>query len=223
MKQIRLSLDAVQVIDQHKETKPESSSRDDLYCNVLAVMVAGDHGAVPAAMYSGSTEGEVIKNIGEGRAGDALTVAPDVGVLSIAVDETNTLAVLFLVVLWANKGFSNEQAQFVYGALRDAFGAEINDRSLVELVQLGNDESKEKFTAAIKGRVQGPAILNALKTLNLGALSPDVMLGAVAKTYSAGDFIEAGEKEWIETLVYEGSGGRDGAATYRLSGRMIVS
>lgn len=225
MKSLQLSFDSVKIIDQSDERGPTSERADALYCNVLAVCLSAAHGTVPATVVTARTVGDVMTNIGPGRTGDMLSVSRDTGTISLDIDETDTLAVMFVVLLWNHRGFSNDQTRFVYEELSTALGAELNSRSLVELMQLSNAERRQAFSDAIKGRIQGPALMNALKTLNLGALTPDQNLGSVAKVFSAGDLLSAGTTHWEETITFgdSDSAGRNGAGSYRLKGSTVVA
>jgi hypothetical protein len=224
MKTLHFCLDSLSLGDPSDTCGPEPAKVEHLYCNVLGVSLTASHDTVPATITTARTEGDVVANIGPVKSGDTVHIAADVGTVAIVIDETDTLAVLFLVVLWNHRGFSNDQARFVYEHLRDALVAELNERTLVELVQLGNAEQHEELSDAIKARIQGPALLNALKTFNLSAITPDQTLGTFAKLVSAGDILTAGATDWEHTLWFpEGeAGGRDGGTRYLLRGRVTV-
>ena len=98
------------------------------------------------------------------------------------------------------------------------------DTRPLELVQLNNAGQQRALSDAINERVQGPALMNALKTLNLGALTPDQKLGSVARVVSAGDFFASGTTEWEESINFAGNDGssRNGSGSYRLVGRTVV-
>jgi hypothetical protein len=224
MKTLHLSFDAVTVVQQSDDRRPDGDQSDKLYCNVLGVTVSAGHGPVPVAILTGRMDGEIITNIGQAQTGGTLNVPSDAGAISAVFDEADTLAVLFVVILWNHRGFSNDQARFVYEQLRDAVAAELNARTLVELVQLNNAGQQRALSDAINERVQGPALMNALKTLNLGALTPDQKLGSVARVVSAGDFFASGTTEWEESINFAGNDGssRNGSGSYRLVGRTVV-
>lgn len=221
---MQLIVDSVDVADEHEEHGRPRARGDELYVLSYGIIIYRDHPTTGVRVITADVARGFKDNVGRTRTGSTALVDQPTTLIQIEEESlSNSAAIAHLVILFDNDSYRSSIVDEIHDAARDALEQAINDKNLIELINLGSDEGAQELEEDVKNSIFDKVLPLMARRLFVPQLRPDDILGFALQVQMT--FGETPKNRlWSEQLFYEGGRPRrrEGPGMYVVSGRMQV-